>query len=122
LFRSLPPGDGHFVALAFCLSAQRTLGCQLFLNTSECFLDLLPLGIGSLRHFVFCKALMAKFCLKVVDRFARLCQQPLGFFARSGLLPKCLPRGLQLLKAGAAVTMNDSDGNVAVARKLTPLM
>jgi hypothetical protein len=120
LFRSLP-GDGRFVA-AFSLSAQRTLGCQLFLNTSECFLDLLPLGIRSLRHFIFCKALMAKFCLKIVDRVARLCQQPLGFFARSGLLPKCLPRGLQLLKAGAAVTMNDSDGNVAVARKLTPLM
>jgi hypothetical protein len=121
LFRSLP-GDGRFGALAFCPSTQRTLGCQLFLNNSESFLDLLPLGIGSLRHFVFCKTLMAKFCLKIVNCVARLCQQPLGFFARSGLLPKCLPRGVQLLKAGAAVTMNDSDGNVAVARKLTPLM
>ncbi len=121
LFRSLP-GDGRFGALAFCPSTQRTLGCQLFLNNSESFLDLLPLGIGSLRHFVFCKTLMAKFCLKIVNCIARLCQQPLGFFARSGLLPKCLPRGVQLLKAGAAVTMNDSDGNVAVARKLTPLM
>ena len=103
LFRSLP-SDGRFVALAFCPSTQRTLGCQLFLNTSKCFLDLLPLGIGSLRHFVFCKTLMAKFCLKVVNCVARVCQQPLGFFARSGLLPKCLPRGVQLLKAGAAVT------------------
>jgi hypothetical protein len=121
LFRSLP-GDGRFVALAFCPSTQRTLGCQLFLNNNECFLDLLPLGIGLLRHFVLCKTLMAKFCLKVVDRVARLCQQPLGFLARSGLLPKGLPGGVQLLKAGAAIAMNDSDGNVAVAHKLTSLM
>lgn len=116
------PDDGRFVALAFCPSTQRTLGCQLFLNTSECFLDLLPLGIGSLRHFVFRKTLMAKFCLKVVDRVARVRQQPLDFLARSGLLPKGLSGGVQLLKTGAAVTMNDRDGNIAVAHKLTPLM
>jgi hypothetical protein len=121
LFHSLP-GDGRLVALVFCPSTQRTLGCQLFLNNNECFLDLLPLGIGSLRHFVLCKTLMAKFCLKVVGRVARLCQQPLGFLACSGLLPKGLPGGVQLLKAGAAIAMNDSDGNVAVAHKLTPLM
>ena len=65
---------------------------------------------------------MAQLCLKVVDRVARVSQQPLGFLARSGLLPKGLANGVQLLKAGAAVTMNQSDGNVAVARKLTSLM
>jgi hypothetical protein len=116
LFHSLP-GDDRFVALAFCPGMQRTLGCQIFLNNSECFLNPLPL-----RHFVFCETLMAKLCLKVVDRVARIRQCPLGFFARSGLLPKGLPGGVQLLKAGAAVTMNHSDGNIAVARKMTPLM
>jgi hypothetical protein len=121
LFRRLP-GDGCVVALAFCPCAQRTFGCQLFLNNSECFLDLLPLGTGSLRHFVFCKTLMAKFCLKVVDRVARVRQQPLGFLARSGLLPKALPGGVQLLKTGATVTMNDRDGNISVAHKVSTLM
>jgi hypothetical protein len=121
LFRSVP-GDGRFVALAFCPSTQRTLGWQLFLNNSEFFLELLPLGIGALRHLVFCKALMAKFCLKVVDRVARIGQCALGFLARSGLLPKGLPGGVQLLKAGATVTMNDRDGNFAVAHKVSTLM
>ena len=65
---------------------------------------------------------MAELCLEVVDGVARVRQQPLGFLARSGLLPQGLPGGVQLLKAGAAVTMNDGYGNVAVARKLTPLM
>ena len=58
---------------------------------------------------------MAELCLEFVDGVARVRQQPLGFLARSGLLPKGLPGGVQLLKAGAAVTMNDSDGNIAVA-------
>ena len=65
---------------------------------------------------------MAELRLEIVDDVARVSQQPLGFLARIGLLPQRVPCGVQLLKAGAAVTMNDGDGNIAVARKVTPLM
>jgi hypothetical protein len=115
-------GNDRLVAFPFRPRAHRTLGHQLLLRCSERFLDLQLLCIGSLRHFVSCKTLMAELCLKVVDGVARINQQPLGFLARSGLLPQGLPGGVQLLKAGAAVTMNHCDGNVAVARKMTPLM
>ena len=78
--------------------------------------------LNSLRHLVSCKTLMTELCLEFVNGVARVRQQSLGFLARSGLLTNGLPGGVQLLKAGAAVTMNDGDGNIAVARKVTPLM
>ena len=115
-------GNNRLVAFPFRPGAQRPLGCQFFLNSRERFLDLLSRGIGSLRHFVVCQTLMTEFCLEVVDGVARVRQQPLGCLARGGLLPKGLSSGVQLLQAGVAVTMNDGDGNVAVAHKLTPLM
>jgi hypothetical protein len=121
LFGGLRSND-RLVAFPFRPHAHHTLGRQLLLRRSERVLDLQSLGIDSLRHLVACKALMSKLCFKVVDGVARVRQQPLGFLARRGLLPKGLPGGVQLLKAGAAVTMNDGYGNVAVARKLTPLM
>ena len=80
------------------------------------------LCIDSLRHLVYsCETLIAELCLEIVDGVTRVHQLP-SASARRGLLPKGLPGGVQLLKARAAVTMNDSDGNVAIARKLTPLM
>jgi hypothetical protein len=57
-----------------------------------------------------------------VDGVARVCQQPVGLLTRSGLLPKRLPGGVQLLKARATVTMNQCHGHVAIAHKMTPLM
>ena len=115
-------GNGRLVAFPFRPRAHRTLGHQLPLHCSERFLDLQSFCIDSLRHLVSCETLMAELCLEIVDGVTRVHQQPLGLLARRGLLPKGLPGGVQLLKARAAVTMNDSDGNVAVARKLTPLM
>ena len=115
-------GNGRLVAFPFRPRAHRTLGHQLLLHCSERFLDLHSLCIYSLRHLVSCETLMAELCLEIVDGVTRVHQQPLGLLARRGLLPKGLPGGVQLLKARAAVTMNDSDGNVAIARKLTPLM
>jgi hypothetical protein len=38
------------------------------------------------------------------------------------LLLKGLSSCVQLLKAGPAITMNHSDGDVAIARKMTPLV
>jgi hypothetical protein len=114
--------DERLVTLAFCPRAQRTFTSELLLRGSERFLDLQSLCIDSLRHLVSCKTLMAELCLKVADGVVRVRQQPLGFLARGGLLLKGLPGSVQLLKAGAAVTMNHSDGYVAVARKLTSLM
>ena len=115
-------GNGRLVAFPFRSPAQRTLGRQLLLHRSECFLELQSLYIDSLPHLVSCKTLMAELCLEVVDGVARVRQQPLGLLARSGLLPKGFSCCVQLLKTGPAITMNHSDGDVAIARKMTPLV
>jgi hypothetical protein len=115
-------GGSRLVAFPFCPRAQRTLGRQLLLHPCERFLDLRSLCIDSLRHLVSCKALMAELCLEVVDGIAGIRQQSLGFLAGGGLLSEGLPGGVQLLEAAAAVTVNDSDGNIAVARKVTSLV
>jgi hypothetical protein len=90
--------------------AQRTFASELLLRRSECFLDLQSLCADSLRHLISCKTLMPELCLEVVDGVARVRQPPLNLLARSGLLAQRLPYGVQLLEAGAAVTMNHSDG------------
>ena len=115
-------GNNRLFAFTFRSRAQRTSARELLLRRSERVLDLESLCIDSLRNLVACKALMAKLCFKVVDGVARVRQQLLGFLARRGLLPKGLSRGVQLLKTRAAVTMDHGDGDVAIARKMTPLM
>ena len=121
LFGSLR-GNNRLFAFPFCRHTPRTVGRLLLLRRIERFLELQSLCIDSLHNLVSCKTLMAELCLKIMDGIARVRQCSLGLLARSGLLSKGLSRCVQLLEAAAAVTVNDSDGNIAVARKVTSLV